>query len=300
MILNASETLNAAPPSPALDVYEGLDFANHCEREGRAFLTDDGTSLTVSFESPTEVVVTSVGVDCPFGTSAAFVSLLLGVLPTTSEDRTFQSRSTERWVRNEVGKTYQTCKLWDASARREHERNYFHPTTHVQPAVAMRIVPNCLAWMIRQAPDGASAKEFLLAARRAEGRLVESHPRMFLYSMIERVHRLDAKAVTTQVLNAVAGYKNKGKVSHRARREAVYRFLRDHTGWTGSKARRIEPEHPDELLFVSDHAFDAWLSALTAWANHHGECIRWDEAGIAEEAVKVEGHILVLRQKEGS
>lgn len=122
MALSTTDTLNAAPSPPVLEVYEGLDFANHCEREGRSFVADDGTSLTVSFEPPTEVAVTCVGVDCPFGTSAAFVSLLSGVLPRTSEDRTFQSRSTERWVRNVVGKTYQTCKLWDASARREHER----------------------------------------------------------------------------------------------------------------------------------------------------------------------------------
>lgn len=284
--------------STPLDVFEGLDFANHSEREGRAFLADDGTSLTVSFEPPAGTAAKRIGVDCPFGTSAEFVSLLSGVLPDSIEDRTFQSRSTERWIRRVIGKEYQTCKLWDATARREYDRNYFHPTTHVQPAVAMRIVPNCLAWIIRQIADGSSSNDFILMARRGEGRIVESHPRMFLYSMIERVHRCETGVVITSVLNSVAGYKNKERSSHRARREAVYHFLREHTGWAANKPRRLEPERPDELLFVSDHAFDAWLSALTAWAHHNGECIRWDEAGISEKAVNIEGHILVLRQAE--
>lgn len=299
--LSNASTEIFSQPSQGSGIYEGLDFANHELREGRAFLVDDGTNLTVSFERPDVRSIKRIGVDCPFGTSAEFYSLLSGILPSTSEDRTFQSRSTERWVRRVIGKEYRSCKLWDASARREFDRdNYFHPTTHVQPAVAMRIVPNCLAWLIRQIEDGISPTDFVLSARQADGLIVEAHPRMFLYSMIERIHRANAGVMTARVMNSIAGYKNKGKVSNRERREDVYHFLRNHTEWTGKNIRRLQPEHPNELLFASDHAFDAWLSALTAWAHHHQECIRWDEAGISPEAVKIEGHILILRQVQAA
>ena len=135
------------PPSDearAPEVYEGLDFASR-HREGHAFLIDDRKSLRVAFDPPAGLPVLGIGVDCPFGTSAAFVSLLSGVIPENTVDPTFQSRSTEVWVRKEIGKTYGTCSSWDAAAQAEHGRNCFHPTTHVQPAIAMRIVPNCLS-----------------------------------------------------------------------------------------------------------------------------------------------------------
>jgi hypothetical protein len=288
----------AGTSSPAFhgtELYEGLDFANRCEREGHAFLVDDGKSLTVSFGPPPEDPVDGIGVDCPFGTSAAFMSLLSGVLPNEAVGGDFQSRSTEIWVRDEIAKKYQTCRLWDAAARREFDRNYFHPTTHVQPAVAMRIVPNCLAWLIRQVGSGVEPAAFLIRARRGEGRIVEAHPRLFLYSMIERIHGLEPSKVSSAVLNSVASYKDKGKVSQSARREEVYGFLRDHTTWGGKHTRVLEPELPNELL-LSDHAFDAWLAALTAWAHRRGECITWNEANISKEAVDIEGHILILRQ----
>lgn len=39
------------------------------------------------------------------------------------------------------------------------------------------------------------------------------------------------------------------------------------------------------------------LAALTAWANFYSECTRWKEAGLDEETVCVEGHILILSTK---
>ena len=112
------------------------------------------------------------------------------------------------------------------------------------------------------------------------------------------VHRHEAKALNRDVLNSVAGYKNTGKTSHHARREHVYRLLREHTGWTGDQARRLEPKHPEDLLFVSDHAFDAWLSALTVWVHRHGEFITWKDANIPKEAADIEGHILIFARAD--
>jgi hypothetical protein len=60
------------------------------------------------------------------------------------------------------------------------------------------------------------------------------------------------------------------------------------------------PEEAPEEILESDHAFDAFLCALTAWSHRQGMTIAWDQAepAISEEDVLHEGHILVLSEKE--
>jgi hypothetical protein len=36
---------------------------------------------------------------------------------------------------------------------------------------------------------------------------------------------------------------------------------------------------------------------LTAWAHYHGQCKDWREAGITQDVVDIEGHILVLKER---
>jgi hypothetical protein len=283
---------------PASEYHAGIDFANRETRTGRCFLRDDGAALTVSFEQPAAGQVRTTGVDCPFGTSAEFYWLLTGTVPEVPPDGSFESRATERWVRRVIGGEYRTRALWDATARRQYQRNsYFHPTTHVQPAVGLRIVPAFLYWLSQRHDLPGDLPEKLRVARRGDGPVVEAHPRLFLYSMVERVHRARPGVVTTAVLAQVAGYKDKNGESPRGRRVAVYEFLRANPDWTGANRRRLEPAAPEATLFDTDHAFDAWLSALTAWATDRGETIRWRDArepGMDENRVGIEGHILIL------
>lgn len=283
---------------PNGDYYAGIDFANREARTGRCFVLDDGAALTVSFQQAPTGRVRTTGVDCPFGTAAEFYWLLTGMVPAVPPDGSFESRATERWVRRVIGNEYRTRALWDAAARRQYKRNsYFHPTTHVQPAVGLRIVPAFLYWLTQRHELPGDPPEKLKLARRGDGPVVEAHPRLFLYSMVERVHRARPGVVTAAVLDQVAGYKDKDGESHRNQRVVVYEFLRANPEWTGASRRRLEPAAPEAALFDTDHAFDAWLSALTAWATDRGETVRWQDArepGMDANRVEIEGHILIL------
>lgn len=286
------------PSGLASDLYAGIDFANREQRTGRCFVWDDGATLTVTLRQPPQVSVRATGVDCPFGTSAEFYWLLSGTIPQMPADGSCESRATERWARRVIGQEYQTPRLWDATARKEYQRNsYFHPTSHIQPSVGLRIVPSCLYWLASHPELSGDPSAKLKMARRGEGAVVEAHPRLFLYSMVERIHRAEPGVVTPAVLSRVAEYKDKKSNSHRKQREEMYDFLRSHPSWCGAACRRLEPKTPEPEILDTDHAFDAWLSALTAWATRQGQTIRWQDAcqpGLDESRVEIEGHILIL------
>lgn len=284
---------------PAGDLYAGIDFANREERTGRCFVRDDGTSLTVCPVAAAGNGVKKTGVDCPFGTSAEFYSLLSGVLPILPADGSCELRATERWVGRVIENEYETPRLWTVAACQRFGRQfYFFRTTHVQPSVGLRTVPFCL-YRLGQWPDlPGDMSNKLKVARRGKGAVVEAHPRLFLYSMVERVRRANARAVTPAVLYRVAEYKGKKKKgSHWDHRRKVYEFLRSHPEWCGGSPRLLQPATPEPWLLASDHAFDAWLSALTAWATDKGETIRWEdthEPGMDMKRVEIEGHMLIL------
>jgi hypothetical protein len=89
-------------------------------------------------------------------------------------------------------------------------------------------------------------------------------------------------------------YKDKPKVSHAAQRSSTYRLLQQHAAaWLGHGYTLGDPP---ESLVATDHAFDAWLSAVTAFAHTEGMTITWPCAEISEEEVNTEGHILILGQ----
>jgi hypothetical protein len=62
--------------------------------------------------------------------------------------------------------------------------------------------------------------------------------------------------------------------------------------------RQIRPATIPDQLKESHHRFDAFLSALTAWAHQHGECMAWQTAEIEPQIVDIKGHILVLRETQ--
>lgn len=280
-----------------MKVYEGIDFANKEENIERCYVTDDGQQLTTTFTRPDQYPIVRTAVDCPLGTTAGFLGLLQGELPP-DDGNGFQVRRTEIWLRDTLW-NYQTNQRWrdrnDAEREQFPRANYFHPTQHVQPTLGLRMVPACIHWLAENlAPDGTTEERLaaLADARRGEASIVEAHPRPFLYSAVERIWQHQHAIVTIPILNHVAGKKEPGS------RGEVYNLLRDNGCWMGAVQRALLPEQPpQELLATEDHAFDAWLCALTAWCHDNGETIEWTHVpDLTQEIVDIEGHILVLRQ----
>jgi len=275
-------------------VFQGVDFACRAKNYGDGCIIEKNNELHVAFQQTDGQRPDLMAVDCPFGTSAEFLDLLKGILPEKKpKDKSYATRMTERVMREMVKDDYSTPCLWDDTARKMYGRkHYFHTTTHIQPTVAMRIVPKCLHWLLEEYGkiSGLSGQDFLEQLRKGNGNIIEAHPRMFLYSAIERLYHLTPKIVTREVLYNVADYKERAE-----KRRFVYGLLQTNQEWMGDFPRKLLPEEPPKELLDSNHAFDAFLSALTAWAHSKNETITWQEAGINGEFVIHEGHFLVLR-----
>ncbi len=276
-------------------IYEGIDFANEQKSVGWCFVLDDGQTLRVLLERPENGEVRRRAVDCPLGVNAGFFRLLGGVLTDDHGNDGYKTRYTERWLRAHVA-GYRTNQRWlgrSADDRRKFpRRSYFNGGSHVQPAAGLQIVPACLDWLLRELAVDQLPQDRLAAAtaaRRGEATVIEAHPRIFLYSAIERLFHLNNDLVSFRTLNDVASYR-----SHKDCRGRVYRFLQENPGWMGQSIRTLEPAEAPESLLASDHKFDAWLCALTAWAHENHETLLWTAAGIPHDIVDLEGHILIL------
>ena len=281
------------------EFYLGIDFACIKKNLGNCLLRDDGASLSLDFSKADKRQVVCTAVDCPLGTSSEFLDVLNGKLPVNTNDKSLATRASERWIRQHVSDNYETASMWNDAARKRYGRRwYFQETAHVQPTVAMRIVPKCLYWLLKEQGQRLPSKsglEILQDARKGKGKVVEAHPRMYLYSAVEKQHQRNRACVTPEVLFNVAEYKNSPE-----RRRFVYCFLQQNTEWLQPACRKLMPEEPPKEILDSDHAFDAFLSALTAWSHKQGMTIRWDQTtpSLPESAVLHEGHILVLAEKE--
>lgn len=285
-------------------IYEGIDFANIQNNVGRCYVADNGHELHVLPVVPDpNIKLTRRAVDCPLGVSSGFTDLIQGHLPSDDGEDGYKTRKTERWLR-EYAAQYRTNQLWrergEADRAQFPRPSYFNGGAHVQSAAGLQIVPDCIAWLyreLRELAHNAEAGQRLAAAgdaRRGEGMIIEAHPRMFLYSAVERLYNHNSALIAIGDLNDIAGYKEKepGAVG---RRQRIYGLLKNNTAWMGQAPRDLLPAEPPEELVNSDHKFDAWLAALTAWAHHNDETLDWKTAGIAANQVSVEGHILVLR-----
>ncbi len=273
--------------------FKGIDFANRQQNIGICYLAVTDQTLTAHFnDSDPEVEWT--GIDCPFGTSVGFSQLLLNQAPTYESGDGYKTRRTERWLRSHLWE-YETNTYWRKNVASDPQ-HYVNKTAHVQPTLGLQIVPGFLDWFRNEVSD-AMFRDAIEAARRGDNAFLESHPRVFLYSAIEQIWRkLHPRRLTEHELRAVVQYKDKPKTSHAEKRAATYKLLKQHAAlWLGNGYSLADP--PDTLL-STDHAFDAWLSAVTAFAHAEGMTITWQDAGTSEEEVNVEGHILILKQKE--
>jgi len=284
----------------SLMIYEGIDLANGVANVGRVFLGDDGEKLIFSSDVSDEQIVKSA-IDCPFGTTKGFASLLVGEWPERTPVDGFKSRRTEVQLRELISK-YQIVQRWrnrtEAERKLYPKEAFYNGGGHIQPTLAMRIVPECLWYLVNRYGNGIDAKERakrLVDARQGSGLWIESHPRMFLYSALERLYRSSPATVPLEMLFTAARYKDSA-----ANRTILYKLLRQETVWMGKNIREIHPVEIPAEMAASDHVFDGFLCALTARSHSHGECLTWNESRIPEADVNVEGHILVLRQSEGN
>ena len=297
--------------------YLGIDFANIEQNVGRCLIDDDGHTLRARFaeELPHISEVKLTAIDCPLGTSQGFEMSLRGELCPVSEDG-WKTRLTETKLRSVV-EAYTTNQAWKVAkeqlrsktARALYSGPYFHPTSHIQPSVGMVIVPALLQFLGRQlCPDGQPERrlEAIRQARTGKGPIVEAHPRLFLYSLLERIHH-SGTPIPMETLRAAARYKVKDSeeagadaaIGSNCRRHLLD-FISQHPEWTGtSNKRTIRVDGALERLIEDDHAFDAWLSALTAWSHASQETLTWDALRLPEDVSRTEGHILVLRQGKG-
>lgn len=279
-------------------VFHGIDFANIKAHHGQCWLVDDGAVLRASFVEA-RGPVTTTAVDCPFGTTEGFESLLRGDLPSMSKDG-FKTRGSERLMRAHVA-CFTINSEWkghDADVRKALERvSFFNGGAHVQPTVGLVIVPAFLDWLMQRL-GGASTTERLdriRAARRGEGPVVEAHPRLFLYSLLERVRLRGGIPFPPEQIATIAGYKDKGADGEHGRKAAYALVASTTAHWLPPKMSR-QIDVPDLVTMLAvDHAFDAWLAALTAWAHRHDDTWTWSQAGLPLATVEIEGHMLILK-----
>ena len=285
----------------ALAIYEGIDFANRDHHFGRCRVVDKRGVLRLELEFDEEAPIKKTAVDRPFGSSWGFQELLNGNIVPDVEDDGYKARKTELWLREHI-REYETNIRWgdrnDAEREEFPRQNYFNGGAHVQSTLALQIVPDCLAWLFEKLGEfdnPAARLQALSQARRGESDFVEAHPRLFLYSIIERLYLYNEELITLQVLNTVAGYKDRdGEPPHTERRAAIYRLLcQNHEGWL-PVGREIRPHEAPASLVESDHTFDAWLCCLTAWAHDLDQTIGWQAVEIEQQYVDVEGHIHIL------
>ena len=267
--------------------FKGIDFANRQKNIGECYLEVIGQTLVAHFDKKDEQPE-QIGVDCPFGTSLGFFRLLQYQTPRHKSGDAYKTRHTERWLREHLW-NYQTNEHWRDNVA-DDPKQYVNKTAHVQPTLGLQIVPGFLEWF-QDEVGNARFGDSIKASRRGDNTFVESHPRPFLYSAVERIWcNVNTTNPTDDMLRAVAQYKDKPKVSRVRQRCVTYDLLKKHTAiWLGAGYSLADP--PD-ALFETDHAFDAWLSAVTAFAHTEGMTITWQDAGISEEEVNVEGHIL--------
>jgi hypothetical protein len=129
--------------------YEGIDFANKDERVGRCILRVDDCDkiitpvLSIECQDPT----VDIAVDCPFGTTAAFETLLKGERCDSCEwDAGFKTRATENWLRNHLW-DYETNNYW-RTLPSPIPQLYVNKTGHIQSTLGMVIVPALLHWLL--------------------------------------------------------------------------------------------------------------------------------------------------------
>lgn len=270
-----------------MKVYRGIDYADDSTKYGDCSVEDDGTTLRVNPAS--QAAPKRIGIDAPMGLPRGYVALLTGELP---HDGSLTFRATDLRLQALV------AALPVVSRYGVEVPKLFNRTGHVRSPAALQIVPGAMKEALEcvsASTDSTERRRQLVEIRLGTAVVVEAHPRLFLYSMLQCCDQ----AVTKPLMTAARDYKDVTRkvegAGHRERRPNNRRLLRDHLCEHTEWCKRQREVEADDSVLSTDHAFDAWLSALTAWSHDNGHTLTWNDAGLERETVEVEGHILILR-----
>lgn len=191
-------------------------------------------------------------------------------------------------------------EVWIREKVREYKivkgEKVFNSASHVSDALRLCcLIPKCMRWVMSGRPSDDTRRKHLILARRGRGKIIEAHPRMFLYSALERIERHSPGAVCNEgSLHHIRQYKTSV-----ASRHGVYTLLQQYGGlWQGERVSQMPELNENSELFADSDRFDAWLAALTARAHKHKQTMKWRAAKLPRQAVDTEGHILILSQKD--
>lgn len=281
-------------------VYIGIDVADTAANRARVTVEDDGSTLSVigiqqGYGEPLEPDE-EAALDSPLGYPRSFLQLVCALHHDPSAPaQVFKYRRSEDAVADHVAGLQLAV---EANALVPH---FFNRGRHVQSTIGLEIVPGALRELIRllgvvdaaEADRGTSVR----AARLGIGRVVEAHPRLFMYSALSRIREELGQPLPIDLLTAARDYKTPARADEEiaaarvANRELVLGYLIEHsTAWLG-----VERTVQAEGICARDHDFDAFLCALTAHANAHLQTLPMGAyPGLEEISVSVEGHILIL------
>lgn len=222
-------------------------------------------------------------IDSPLGTCMDFATVLRGEIPTQLIDNKLKERATERFWRNrliEIAKNYpETIRFFDQSS-------------HLKSSAGLEIVPEAIYCLLKTLGNDGLMKARLGST---DAKVIEAAPRVFLYSMIERIRQFElnhGRAIDQGLIRAVKQYKSKED----SERGLILDFLLEHfTSWSGGVNRQFQFAVDKQKLVADNHLFDAWLTAMTAWSFCHKQTLSSEDAGLDSHRTEAEGHIIALQ-----
>lgn len=292
----------------------GLDFANVQHANAKCLLKDEAGEITLCPNSdvPTrEREIARFALDAPFGLTKPMLELLQGTNYEGDADR-LRLRETDR----RVGALVKKMRIADRKQTKLGGHPLFNSGSHIHPPMAFQTLPNALREVLRlerfSSPDSQTSS-LLVESRLGLGRVVEAHPRLFLYSLLER---LGGKYKTTteegRILASARDYgpavrrKTEAGEEFEARRkqrcpnrkQLVKEICESSSSWMGAAHREFSGDF--SRVAETDHVFDAFLCALTAFMHHAGETLLWSDLKIDRSTVEIEGHMIILRAASSS
>lgn len=222
-------------------------------------------------------------VDSPLGTNRDFADLLRGEIPEQLSDRKLKERATERFWRK---------RLLDIARHHPETTRYFDQNSHLKSSVGLEIVPEAI-YCVQKAFGKRGLRDARIGS--PDARMIEAAPRVFLYTIIERIRRSETqkgRAIDPRITESVKQYKSK----EGSDRGLILDFVLEHfRSWSGGINREFRFAVDKEKLIADNHLFDAWLAAMTAWAFCQKQTLNAKDAGLTGTRLELEGHIVALR-----
>jgi|GEM_PF-2610226 len=271
------------------DVLSGWDFLFEAvPRFGRKTYQNHDEEARIDFirwlferTIPSSDSIRMTAVDSPLGTCMDFASVLIGKLPDCMSDPKLKERETENFWRK---------RLLAIAKKHPHTPGYFDQNSHLKSSGGLEIVPEAIYCLLKTLGAADLAKSRVGAS---DAKFIEAAPRVFLYSIIERIRQFEeseGRSIEHHVTDAVKNYKK-----DHSYRVVVLDFVLTHfTSWSGGTEREMRLALDKQELVKDNHLFDAWLCALTAWAFAQGLTLEAREMGTERERLEIEGHIIAL------